>query len=622
MRTPRLVLLGSGLILAALTAAAQNATLEVDATDAPRNLLHARETIPVQPGPLTLFYPKWIPGEHAPDGPVTDVAGLHLSANGAPVAWRRDLTEMYALHLDVPAGVRELDLAFDFILPPESGGFSAGSSSTPDLAVVSWNQVVFYPLSARPDDFRITPSLRLPWNWNFATALQAREHTGGLVRFAPVALSRLVDSPVQIGAHTRRLNLKPGGEPAVFLNLAADSEAALEMAPETLVAYRRLVAEAESLFGATHYDHYDFLYTLSDHVAHFGLEHHQSSDDRYKERVLLDGDLRLASADLLPHEYVHSWNGKYRRPAGLATGDYSTPMRDDLLWVYEGLTEYYGKVLAARSGLRRASDFRDELANLAAYYDFRPGRRWRPLQDTADEAQLLYFSREDYDSLRRDTDYYDEGVLIWLEADALIREQSHGRRSLDDFCRKFYGLPSTPPEVRPYTADDVFAALNAVQAYDWAGFFRGRLQSLDPHAPLGGIERAGWKLAFQGAPTELTRAKEAARGNANFWYSVGLIVGEDGAIDDVEPDLPAAKAGLAPSMKLIAVNGRKYTPAVLRAALKDSLANPAPLALLAEDRDFYATYSVDYHRGERYPVLERDPAHPDLLAEIAAARTR
>ncbi|HVW21814.1 MAG TPA: hypothetical protein VHC86_11420 [Opitutaceae bacterium] len=626
MRHPRPAALLSGLLLAALPAAAQTATLEVDATDAPRNLLRAHETIPVRPGPLTLFYPKWIPGEHAPDGPVADVAGLRLSANGAPLAWRRDLTEMYALHLEVPAGARVLDLAFDFILPPESGGFSAGSSSTPELAVISWNQVVFYPLSERPDAFQVAARLRLPAGWTYATALEpspdAAGPGGGAVAFAPVPLSRLIDSPVQIGLHTRLIDLKPGRRPAVTLSLAADSAAALEIPPETVAAYRRLVREAESLFGASHYDHYTFLYTLSDHVAHFGLEHHQSSDDRYKERALVDEQLRRTDADLLPHEYVHSWNGKYRRPDGLATGDYSSPMRGELLWVYEGLTQYYGKVLAARSGLRSGADFRDELAGIAAYADFRPGRRWRPLQDTADEAQLLYFTRGDYDSLRRDTDYYDEGVLIWLEADATIRQLSGGRRSLDDFCRGFYGPPSTPPQVRPYAAGDVFAALNAIQPYDWAGFFRERLQSLSPRAPLGGIERAGWKLSFRDSPTEMIRAREAARDYANFWYSLGLVVGGDGTVADVEPDLPAAKAGIAPGMKLIAVNGRKYSAERLKAALKEGRGARAPLDLLAEDQDFFANHPVDYHGGERYPCLERVPARPDLLAEIAEARTR
>jgi predicted metalloprotease with PDZ domain len=600
---------------------AQSGTLFVDATDATRNLLHARETIAVSPGPLTLFYPKWIPGEHGPSGPVVDLAGLQISARGAALPWRRDLEEMFALHLEVPAGVSRLDLAFDFILPPDPQGFSSGSSSSAQLAVVSWNQVVLYPLGVPPDDFQVAPSLRLPAGWQYATALRPVGQDGATIRFAPVSLTRLIDSPVQAGAHFRRIALTADHPPQVFLNLSADSEAALGVSAETIMAYRRLVTEATALFGATHYDHYDFLFTLSDNVAHFGLEHHESSDDRNDERTLIDDDLRRNDADLLPHEYVHSWNGKFRRPAGLATGNYSRPMHDDLLWVYEGLTEYYGEVLTARSGLRTSEEFLEELAGIAASLDHRPGRTWRPLQDTADEASLLYYTRSDYDSLRRSVDFYDEGVLLWLEADVTIRRLSQGARSLDDFCRGFYGPPSGSPRVVPYTADDVAAALNAVVPYDWKGFFQRHLQSLAPRAPLGGIEAGGWKLVYKDTATAITRSREAANKNTNAYFSLGFTIGEDGSLADVVPGSPGARAGLSPGMKLIAVNGRKYSADLLHAALKEGAGGSAPLALLAENRDIFATYSVDYHGGEQYPWLERVPGGPDFLSAIAAPRT-
>jgi len=628
---PLLPRLGLGCLLGALLAAgplarAQSGTLLVDASDATRNLLHARETIAVGAGPLTLFYPKWIPGEHGPTGPVVDLAGLKISANGAALPWRRDLEEMFALHLEVPAGVTRLDLAFDFILPPDPNGFSAGSSTSAQLAVVSWNQVVLYPLGVKPDDFRIEPSLRLPAGWKFATALRAVGGEGTTVHFAPVSLTRLIDSPVQAGAHFRRIALTPDRRPEVFLNLSAESEAALGISAENIMAYRRLVTEAGALFGATHYDHYDFLFTLSDNVAHFGLEHHESSDDRNDERTLIDDDVRRTDADLLPHEYVHSWNGKYRRPAGLATGDYSTPMHDDLLWVYEGLTQYYGKVLTARSGLRTTEEFLEELAGIAADLDTRPGRTWRPLQDTADEASLLYNSRSDYDALRRSVDFYDEGVLLWLQADVTIRRLSHGSKSLDDFCRRFYGPPSGPPRVVPYTFEDVVAAMTAVVPFDWKGFFRQHLQTLQPRAPLGGIEEGGWKLVYKDTATSMLRSHESARKNTNAYYSLGLAIGEDGTLSDVVPGLPGAQAGLSPGMKLIAVNGRKYSSDILRTALKEGAAGSAgrgsaPLALLAENRDIFSTYNVEYHGGERYPWLERVPGGPDLLTAIASPRT-
>jgi predicted metalloprotease with PDZ domain len=618
---PPLGLLGA-LLLAVSPARAQSGTLFVDASDATRNLLHARETIAVGPGPLTLFYPKWIPGEHGPTGPVVDLAGLRISANGAALPWRRDLEEMFALHLDIPAGVSRLDLAFDFILPPDPEGFSAGSSSSAQLAVISWNQVVLYPLGVKPEAFTVAPSLRLPAGWKFASALRVQGQEGATVRFAPVSLTRLIDSPVQAGAHTRRIALTPDRRPEVFLDLSAESEEALGISAETTMAYRRLVTEAAALFGATHYDHYDFLFTLSDNVAHFGLEHHESSDDRNDERTLIDDDLRRNDADLLPHEYVHSWNGKYRRPASLlAAGDYSAPMHDDLLWVYEGLTQYYGEVLTARSGLRTSGEFLEELAGIAASLDNRPGRTWRPLQDTADEASLLYYSRSDYDALRRSVDFYDEGVLLWLEADVTIRRLSHGAKSLDDFCRSFYGPPSGSPRVIPYSYADVVAAMNAVAPYDWRAFFQGHLQSLDAHAPLGGIEAGGWKLVYKDTATSMLRSREAAHKNTNAYYSLGFTVGEDGTLADVVPGSPGAQAGLSPGMKLIAVNGRKYSAEILHAALKEGMSAPAPLALLAENRDLFATYSVAYHGGERYPWLERVPGRPDLLLAIAAPRT-
>ena len=412
-------------------------TLTVDATDAPRKILHARESMAVLPGHLTLFYPKWIPGEHGPTGPVIDMAGLKITGNGKQVQWRRDLEEMFAIHCEVPTGVGRIDVSFDFILPPQEEGFSSGASSTAQLLVLSWNQVVVYPLSARPDDITVTPSLIVPAGWKYISALTVKSETNTSISFAPVSLTMLIDSPLLTGAHLRRVDLTPASGVPHFLDILSDNEAALAIRPEEVTAYKHLVTEANALFGTHHYNHYDFLYTLSDQVAHFGLEHHQSSDDRVAERSLIDDDLRRVRAGLLPHEFVHSWNGKYRRPLGLATGDYSSPMKDDLLWVYEGLTEYLGAILTARSGLFSPEEFRDDLALVAAIMDNRPGRSWRPLQDANDEAQLLYNTRPDWNSWRRDVDFYDEGYLIWLEADVMIRQLTSGTKSLDDFCKIF-----------------------------------------------------------------------------------------------------------------------------------------------------------------------------------------
>ena len=595
-------------------------TLAVDATDAPRKLLHVHETIAVKAGPLTLLYPQWIPGEHGPTGPVTDVVGLHLTAGGAPLPWRRDLENMWALHCEVPAGVSALEVDFDFVLPPVAEGFSSGASATSRLLVLSWNQVVLYPASPRPDELTVAASLKLPEDWKFATALPAEDASAVSIRFAPVSLTKLVDSPVAAGAHLRAVDLTPPEGARCTLNLVADSEAALALDATQGAAFRRLPAEAEALFGGHHFEHYDFLFTLSDGVAHFGLEHHESSDDRLPERTLIDEDLRLRTAGLLPHELVHSWNGKYRRPAGLATGDFSTPMKDDLLWVYEGLTEYLGNVLTARSGLRTPAEYRDNLALVAASLDNRPGREWRPLQDTADEAQLLYGARGDWGAMRRDVDFYDEGDLIWLEADVTIRGLTKGARSLDDFCKAFHGGTSGPAVV-PYTFDDVVAALDRVAPFDWRGFLTTRLTSLEPRAPLGGIEGAGWKLVYTDTPSPLQLAADRTRKQLDLRYSLGLMLSEEGAVQDVLPRSPADAAGLAPGMTLVAVDGLKFSGDRLTDAIKGAVGGHEQIELLVTNGDAYQTHAVDWHGGLRYPHLERDASRPDLLSTIVAPLT-
>ena len=590
--------------------------LTVDATDAPRMILHSTETLSVRPGPLTLFYPKWIPGEHGPTGPVIDLAGFKIVGNDRPIAWKRDLEEMFEVHCDVPPDVKRLIVSFDFILPPVAEGFSSGASSTAQLLVLSWNQVVVYPLSAMPDDIIVTPILILPAGWKHLSALTTKEESSGSVRFEPVTLTMLIDSPVLTGAHLRRVDLTPASGVPHFLDLASDNEAALQISDEETADYKKLVVEANMLFRSHHYQHYDFLYTLSDEVAHFGLEHHQSSDDRVGERTLVDSDLWKTRAGLLPHEFVHSWNGKYRRPAGLVTGNYSSPMKDDLLWVYEGLTEYLGAILTARSGLLSQEEFRNDLAMIAARQDNRPGRTWRSLQDADDEAPLLYSSRADWDSWRRSVDFYDEGELIWLEVDVAIRQLTGGKNSLDDFCRKFHGGSSNGPEVKAYVFDDVVNSLNDLCPHDWRAFFKERLSSLSPHAPLGGILNSGWKLVYKDSMNDYQRSTEIVRKITDLRYSLGLLITDQGVVKDVIPETPGAKAGLAPGMKLVAVNGRKYSSQIIRDALRLGRGSAAPLELLASNGEFYQTYRVDYHDGERYPYLDRNGSSFDILTAI------
>jgi predicted metalloprotease with PDZ domain len=595
-------------------------TIAVDATAAPRKIFHASLKIPASPGDLTLYYPKWIPGEHAPDGPVIDLAGLKFGAGGKILKWRRDLVDGFTIHVEVPAGISEISAELDFLSPAIfEGGFSAGSSATDKLAVISWNQVLLYPKGWQSDDINYSASLKLPDGWKFGTPLPVASHSGNEIKFATVSLTTLVDSPVITGEFLKVVPLAQ--DPVTEMDIAADSAAALEAPAEVWDHYKHLVEQAQRLFGAHHYRDYHFLYTLSDHVAHFGLEHHESDDSRVDERALVDDASRKLSASLLPHEYVHSWNGKYRRPAGLVTPDYEQPMQDDLLWVYEGLTNYLGFVLTARSGLLTEEQDRDDLAITADMLDHHtPGRVWRNLQDTADAAPQLYFAPRAWQSWRRGTDFYDEGTLSWLWADVIIRQQTKGAKSLDDFCELFHGAPSTGPMVKPYTFDDVVSALNQIAPYDWRGFWTERLTNHGPGAPLGGVEGSGWKVVYDEIPSEMLTGSASVNRTVPAALAFGLLLNEDGTISDITEGLPAAKAGIGPGMKLVAVNGRRFSPEILRDAVKATKNGNAPLDLLVENTDYYKTYKIDYHGGEKYPHLVRDDSKPDLLSEILKAK--
>ena len=610
-------------------------SIALDASDAPRKIFHAQLTIPAAPGTLTLYYPKWIPGEHAPSGPVIDLAGLKFTGNGQPLKWRRALDDNWTILVEVPAGVQEVHAALDFLSPTgaDQALFSSGASATAKLAVISWNQVLLYPKGWTADQLTYSASVKLPSGWKFGTPLPVSSQSGEEIHFSPVSLYTLVDSPVITGEYLKIVPLNPGQNPPVEMDIAADSPTALEPPPEVWDHYRNLVKQAGLLFGATHYRDYHFLFSLSGHVAHFGLEHHESNDSRIAERALIDPELRVARAPLLPHEYVHSWNGKFRRPADLTTSDYQQPMQDDLLWVYEGLTDYLGEILPARSGLWTPEQFREELARVAAQLDHRPGRSWRNLQDTADAAAQLYYSPKGWDSYRRDVDFYDEDELNWLWADSIIRSQSKGDKSLDDFCRIFHGPPSTAPAVKTYTFDDVVSALNQVAPYDWRGFWTERLTSHGPNAPLDGIDRSGWKLTYDESRSEMMKAWEDTRTVINASFSIGMIVDADclastgndschydGEIVDTIEGMDAARAGIGPGMKLVAVNGRRFTPQVFREALLAGKNSSQPLQLLVENTDYFRTFSLDYHGGERYPHLMRDASKPDVLSEIIRAR--
>lgn len=598
--------------------------VEVDARLAPQGIFHSRLVLPAAPGPLVLTYPKWIPGEHSPTGPIQQLVGLRFTAAGQPLAWRRDAVDMFAFHLELPDGADALEAEFDYLSPQDSfgGGYGEGPNATAHLLVVLWNQQVLVPAGTPSDAISFQPSVVLPAGWEFDSALDVAHREGERVDFAPLSLTALVDSPLLAGEHLRTFPIA-GGDAPVRLSVAADDAANLEVPAARLEQLGRVVAEAQVLFGARHYRRYAWLVTLSDVIEPNGLEHPESSDNRLPARVFSDPGLGLAELRILPHEYVHSWNGKYRRPRGLATGDYERPMDAQLLWVYEGLTRYLGDiVLATRGGTRAPEATREYLAWMASQLeDARPGRGWRPLVDTATGVQLGVGAPGAGSAMRRGLDYYDEGALIWLEADAKLRELSGGRRSLDDFCRRFAGEPGGGPELRPYTLDEVLTLLGELADYDWRAFFAERVERVQAHAPLGGLAAAGWRLAYTAEPNAFMAGRQQSRKQIDWTTSLGFRINDEGKLLEVVQDSPAFAAGLVPGAKVVGVDSASWSPAALEKALGDAASGSRPLTLLVERQGEIVSRSLSPARGLVYPHLERIPGTEDVLADILRARS-
>jgi predicted metalloprotease with PDZ domain len=596
--------------------------LMVDATRAPQKILHATLDMPVRPGPLTLYYPEWIPGEHMPDGPITNLAGLQFSANGQRIAWRRDLVDMFALHLEIPEHVASLHIELDFLLSAPLSGYTAGGSATAYLDVISWNQVLLYPDNPPPSQLMFQPGVRLPQGWQFATALAGAQQSGDTVTFSPVAMEKMVDSPLIAGKYFRKVDLTPGRTPDEEIDIAADNPNDLAMPGDMEKHYRRLMAEAQALFGAPHFDDYHFLLSLSDGVAHFGVEHRESSDDRDSERSLTDEAQRIDFAGLLPHEYVHSWNGKYRRPIGLATENYQQPMKDDLLWVYEGLTQYLGEVLTARSGLRTPDMAQELVAQLAAQADVRAGRQWRPLQDTADGEPIFGDSIQEWINWRRGTDYYEEGELLWFDIDAMLRRLTNDKESVDTFAKEFFAGPPGYVPIETYDFDDVVNLLNSLAPYDWKTFLRERLDDTSPPTPDEAVADSGWKLVYNDQKNRMDENSDWLSRWLTYTYSVGLLVSDDGYVGDVIHDGPAYKAGIGPGMRINSVNGKAFSDENLRDAIRAAQTSAAPIVFSVANGRQIQDDAVDYHGGLHFPHIERDKSKPDYLSEILAPQTK
>jgi predicted metalloprotease with PDZ domain len=617
------------LLFIAHPAAAKNIQVDADLTEAPRGLIRGKLTIPVEPGPLTLVYPQWLPGNHSPRGPIADVTGLKFSAGGQPVPWRRDLTNMYAVQLEIPAGATSLEVSLESVAS-NSGGPDQDPTTSNQLALLNWNVITMFPKGHDAAKIMVDPSLVLPDGWKFGCSLELADGESGsrAARFRPVSMEMLIDSPIVAGRHFKRFDLSPGEKPPHVMDVAADSETALGINDKRLKAYERMPAEFAAVLGSRPYRRYHFLLALCDRMHTTGLEHHECSANRGPERTLIDDDIFIEFAGLLTHEYFHSWNGKHRRPDGLLSPDYQTPMRDDLLWVYEGLTEYYGNLMAARTGLWSPEEYRENLAAVAATLTAKQGRTWRPLQDTADMASKLYGSGTNWQMRRRGVDFYGEGELIWLDADTLIRQQTGGQKSLDDFCRAFLGsgvggsLAGAKPSVIPYAEEDVYKALNDVVPHNWKAFFAARLTSLDPEPPLGGMTRGGWIPVYNGKPNQQLAAVEKVDKRIDLRFSLGFVLNKDKReIIDVVPGSPADRAGLGPGMIIVAVNGRKFDEDLLKDALA-STPKTKSIELLVENESFFSTKKLAYEGGARYPHLERVESKPDVLDKIIAPRTK
>jgi predicted metalloprotease with PDZ domain len=593
--------------------------LDVDATDLERRIFRVHETIPVTgPGPMTLLYPEWIPGGHSPRNALYGVAGLTIRANGQIVPWMRDPVEVFAFHVTPPAGAETLDIEFQFLSPTATD--QGRVLMTPEMLSAEWITLALYPAGYFMRRIPAAASIRLPDGWGYGTALETASAEGGLVRFKPAAFDVLMDSPLVAGRYFKQFQLDTSGKSPVRLDVVADRPELLAATPDEIEKHRELVRQADKLYGARHYDHYDFLFSLSDRLGTIGLEHHRSSEDGTRPDFFTEWSKNAPARNLLPHEYSHSWDGKFRRPADLWTPNLNVPMRDSLLWVYEGQDQYWGYVLGARSGLVTRQQTLDALAMTAATYSTgRPGRVWRSVEDTTNDPIIANRRPQAWTSWQRSEDYYSEGQLVWLDADTLIRERTGGRKSLDDFARGFFGIDDGAWSEVTYSFDDVVAGLNAVMPYDWARFLNERINEVAPRFPLDGLTRGGYRLAYTETPTEYWAQNELNRKTVDLTYSIGLTLNHEAGITAVLWDGPAFKAGLTVGGKLIAVNGIAYDADLLKGAITAAKAGP-PVSLIVKDGDHFRVVAIDYHGGLKYPRLERIEGTPDRLSPIYAPK--
>ncbi|MYN01957.1 peptidase M61 [Pseudoduganella sp. DS3] len=591
--------------------------MKVDASNTAQNIYRIQQTIPAKPGKMTLLFPQWVTAQHGPTGALNQFAGFKASANGKPLSWRRDNVNVYAFHLEVPSGAKSIEVEYQHLAPTEAA--QGRTSITPDILGIQWQSMTMYPAGYATRRIPIQTTLTLPAGWQYGSALEEAERKGDVVTFKTTDVETFVDSPLFAGRHFKRFDLDPGAKRSVHLNVVADTAEALEAKPEHIELHRNLVKQAYKLFGSQHFKHYNFLFALSDEFGRVGREHHQSSENALKTDYFTDWAKTESDRGLLPHEFTHSWNGKFRRPKGQDVLNFNQPLQNDLLWVYEGQTTYHGQVLAARSGLMKASSIKDSIAAAAARYSIMKGREWRSVQDTTYDPIINARRAIPWSNYQRSEDYYTEGSLIWLDVDTKIRELSGDKRSLDDFALKFYGVEDGRVDALHYTFDDVVKTLNAVQAHDWATYLRTRIEELGP-APLDGITRAGYKLVFTEKQTDYLKAAEDRNKSADFTYSLGFNVGSEGKIEGIQWEGLGFQAGLSGNTTLLAVNGRAYKAEALRKAITEAKTSKKPIELLVKRGQQYRTIALEYYEGLKYPRLERIEGTPDRLEAILAPR--
>ena len=594
-------------------------SIEVDLTDLDRKIMQVRQVMPVTAGPLTLLYPQWLPGTHSPRGRVARLSGLQITADGKPLSWTRDPVDVFAFHMTVPLGVASLNLVFQHLSPVTSA--TDRVVMTPEIIGLQWNTVVLYPAGHFGSAITIKASAKVPTDWKIASALDGVKRdavrTGDWYEFKPVSLETLIDSPLWAGKHFKRIELDRQNRAPVYLNVFADNAAQLEAAPEHIEAHKQLVSQSDRVFASRHFARYEFLLAISDTFSGIGLEHSESSENGVRPGYFTEWKKTSAGRTLLPHEYVHSWIGKFRRPEDLWTPNYNVPMQDSLLWIYEGQTQYWGYVLAARSGIVPMADSLDSLAYTAAAISGRSGRAWRNLQDTTNEPLVSQRSRLDWPDWQRREDYYDEGLLIWLDTDTKIRELTAESRSLDDVARAFFGVEDGRVAALTYTFDDYVRALNSVAPFGWPRFLRERLDANTHTTVLDGITRGGWKLEFTEVQSEYAKGVEAAYRFTAFSYSLGFSLDREAKFNNIQWDGPAFKAGLTDGMQLIAVNGMTYKADELRTAIKDAK-DGRGVELLVKIGERYKIVKIDYRQGLRFPKLARIDGTPDRLTRVLA----